>query len=482
VLRSPLLVVLFLLVSCAPGEAPDAESELESRISQIENGLIASLQIKGKPKEYFNLDERLAELGIPGLSVAFASNGEIEWARAYGMADVSDNKPMTTASYLLAGSISKPLAAVRSLQLVEDEVFNLDDNVNDYLTSWQVPDNDFTATEKVTLRRILNHTAGLTVWGFPGYDNGDEIPTVVEVLDGKGNTDPVRVFRQPGQAWQYSGGGYTIMQLAIADTENVDFAQSMKENVLEPMRMPGSTYENPLPVELHGIAATGYRENGDEVEGKWPIYPEMAAAGLWTMPSELIQYGIEIQRVMQSGQDGILSYETVYEMLDAESDTHGLGPSVQDHTFGHGGADEGFRAQLLAWKNQPFAVAVMVNSDNGKIIRELLLSIANEYGLPGIDPVVREIAEMPPEDLQKLVGRYELADIGVFDIVVDGSRLKFSGVDFDYTAWLYPQSDRVFFRSETGSLLTFEFEDGVATGFESQGSRAVRLDHPSPTP
>lgn len=481
-LRSPLLVVLFLLVSCAPGEAPDAESELESRISQIENGLIASLQIKGKPKEYFNLDERLAELGIPGLSVAFASNGEIEWARAYGMADVSDNKPMTTASYLLAGSISKPLAAVRSLQLVEDEVFNLDDNVNDYLTSWQVPDNDFTATEKVTLRRILNHTAGLTVWGFPGYDNGDEIPTVVEVLDGKGNTDPVRVFRQPGQAWQYSGGGYTIMQLAIADTENVDFAQSMKENVLEPMRMPGSTYENPLPVELHGIAATGYRENGDEVEGKWPIYPEMAAAGLWTMPSELIQYGIEIQRVMQSGQDGILSYETVYEMLDAESDTHGLGPSVQDHTFGHGGADEGFRAQLLAWKNQPFAVAVMVNSDNGKIIRELLLSIANEYGLPGIDPVVREIAEMPPEDLQKLVGRYELADIGVFDIVVDGSRLKFSGVDFDYTAWLYPQSDRVFFRSETGSLLTFEFEDGVATGFESQGSRAVRLDHPSPTP
>jgi hypothetical protein len=272
------------------------------------------------------------------------------------------------------------------------------------------------------------------------------------------------------------------MQLAIADTENVDFAQSMKENVLEPMRMPGSTYENPLPAELHGIAATGYRENGDEVEGKWPIYPEMAAAGLWTMPSELIQYGIEIQRVMQSGQDGILSYETVYEMLDAESDTHGLGPSVQDHTFGHGGADEGFRAQLLAWKDQPFAVAVMVNSDNGKIIRELLLSIANEYRLPGIDPVVREIAEMPPEVLQKLVGRYELADIGVFDIAVDGSRLKFSGVDFDYTAWLYPQSDRVFFGSETGSLLTFEFEDGVATGFEARGSRAVRLDHPSPTP
>jgi CubicO group peptidase (beta-lactamase class C family) len=481
VLRSSLLFVSFLLVSCSPGDRSDAESELDSRIIRIENGLISSLQIKGQPQEYFNLDERLEELGIPGLSVAFSSNGEVEWAQAYGMADKSENKPMTTGSYLLAGSISKPVAAIRSLQLVEDEVFTLDEDVNHYLTSWQVPNNEFTTTEKVTLRRILSHTAGLTVWGFPGYDKGDEVPSLVDVLDGKGNTDPVRVFRQPGEAWQYSGGGYTIMQLAIEDTEDLGFAQSMKENVLDRMRMPGSTYENPLPVALHGIAATGYRANGDEVEGKWPIYPEMAAAGLWTTPSELIQYGIEIQRILQSGQDGVLSYKTVSEMLDAESDTHGLGPSVQDHTFGHGGADEGFRAQLFAWKDQPYAVVVMVNSDNGKIIRELLLSVANEYGLPGIEPVVREIIELEQESLNKFVGQYELEQVGVFDISVDGNRLKLSGVVFDYTDWLYPQSDQVFFGSETGSLFTFYVQDGVPVGFESQGGRAVRLGDSFPT-
>jgi hypothetical protein len=254
----------------------------------------------------------------------------------------------------------------------------------------------------------------------------------------------------------------------------------MKENVLDRMRMPGSTYENPLPVALHGIAATGYRANGDEVEGKWPIYPEMAAAGLWTTPSELIQYGIEIQRILQSGQDGVLSYKTVSEMLDAESDTHGLGPSVQDHTFGHGGADEGFRAQLFAWKDQPYAAVVMVNSDNGKIIRELLLSVANEYSLPGIEPVVREIIELEQESLNKFVGQYELEQVGVFDISVDGNRLKLSGVDFDYTGWLYPQSDQVFFGSETGSLLTFDVQDGVAVGFESRGAQAVRLGDSSP--
>ena len=347
-LRICLPLFALLLASCTTGDPPETQTGLDARISRIENGLVEYLQIKGQSSGPFNINERLEELGIPGLSVAFATNGEIVWARAYGMADESENRVMTTDTYLLAGSISKPVSALRALQLVEDGVFNLDENVNTYLTSWQVPDNEFTENEKVTLRRILMHTAGLTVWGFPGYDNGDEIPSVVDVLDGNGNTEPVRVFRQPGEAWQYSGGGYTIMQLAISDTESHSFQQSLQENVLDRIGMSRSTFENPLPVALRGKAATGYRTNGDEVEGKWPIYPEMSAAGLWTTPSELIQYGIVIQSILQSGQDGVVSRQTVAEMLDTEIGSHGLGPRVQEHTFGHGGADEGFRAQLHA--------------------------------------------------------------------------------------------------------------------------------------
>ncbi len=477
-LRLSSLFMSFLLVACSPGEQSDGSSQLEARIDNIENGLISSLQIKGQTQEQYNINERLEELGIPGLSVAFSSNGEVEWARAYGLADTTENRPMTTSSFLLAGSISKPVAAVRALQLVEDGVFDLDENINDYLTSWQVPDNEFTVFDKVTLRRILNHTAGLTVWGFPGYDKGDDVPSDVEVLDGLGNTDPVRVFRQPGEAWQYSGGGYTVMQLAITDAEKRSFPETMQENVLDRLSMTGSTYENPLPAQFHAMAATGYRANGDEVEGKWPIYPEMAAAGLWTTPSELIQYAIEIQRILRTGQDGVLTHDTVVEMLDADGNEHGLGPSVDEHTFGHGGADEGFTAELIAWKDRPIAVVVMVNSDNRKIIRELLLSIANEYDLPGIEPVVREIVEIEPEALLKFAGQYELEQVGVFDITVDGKRLKFSSVDSDYTAWLLPQSDHEFFGSESGSILTFEVQDGVAVGFESQGTRGVRLGHP----
>jgi CubicO group peptidase (beta-lactamase class C family) len=475
-LRTYLPLFTFLLVSCAPGDRPETESDLEARIGRIEIGLIENLQIKGHSRGQFNIDERLQELGIPGLSVAFAANGEIEWARAYGMADESTNRKMTTETYLLAGSISKPVAAVRTLQLVEEGVFDLDENINTYLTSWQLPDNEFTETEKVTLRRILKHTAGLTVWGFPGYDNGDVIPSVVEVLDGMGNTDPVRVFRQPGEASRYSGGGYTIMQLAVSDTENSDFAQSLKKNVLDQIGMSGSTFENPLPDALHGKEATGYRANGDEVEGKWPIYPEMAAAGLWTTPSELIQYAIEIQKILQSGRDGVLTHQTVSEMLDAESGAHGLGPSVQNHTFGHGGADEGFRAQLYAWKDLPYAVVVMVNSDNGKIIRELLLSIAREYELPGIESIERELINVAPEELSRFTGYYEVGEWGVFEVTVDGKRLKLSQAESDYAEWWYPQSDLEFFGSETGSVTTFEVQGGAVIGFTSEGANGVRLD------
>ncbi len=477
-LRVSLPLLAFLLASCASDDRP--ESDLDARIARIENGLIENLQIKDHSRGKFSITDRMEELGIPGLSVAFSANGKIQWVRAYGMADESTSRTMTPGTFLLAGSISKPVAALRALQLVEDGVFDLDENINTYLTSWQVPDNEFTEIEKVTLRRILNHTAGLTVWGFSGYDKGDDIPSVVEVLDGKGNSDPVRVFRQPGNAWQYSGGGYTIMQLAITDTETAGFARSLKENVLDQINMPRSTFENPLPEALHGKAATGYRVDGKEVEGKWPIYPEMAAAGLWTTPSELIQYAIEIQEISQTGNDGILTSETVSEMLDAESGSHGLGPSVQDHTFGHGGADEGFRAQLYAWKDLPYAVVVMVNSDNGKIIRELLLAIANEYELPGIEPVERELADIAPEDLERFSGLYEIGEWGIFEVTVDGRRLKLSQEESGYTAWWYPQSELEFFGSETGAITTFEVRDGTVIGFASDNASGVRLPDNAP--
>lgn len=193
------IFILLLIAGCSPQSGTDADLITE-RINRIENGLQPNLQIEGDSIPVFNINQRLTELGIPGVSIAVLHNGEIEWAKGYGIADSSENRRVTPQTMFLAGSISKPVAATRALQLAEEGTIELDTNVNNYLTSWKVPDNEFTEVEKVTTRRILNHTAGLTVWGFPGYDKGDTIPSVPEVLDGMGNTDSVRVYKEPGES------------------------------------------------------------------------------------------------------------------------------------------------------------------------------------------------------------------------------------------------------------------------------------------
>ncbi len=452
------------------------DADLEARIKRVEDGLMPSLQIKGEAVPTFNVNNRLKELGIPGLSVAFVKDGKIEWSRAYGMADVAENRPMTTETMLLAGSISKPVAALRAHQMVEQGVFDLDENVNEYLKSWYVPDNEFTKNEKVTLRRILNHTAGLTVWGFPGYDKGDKIPSVPEVLDGKGNTDSVRVYKEPGRSWMYSGGGYTVMQLMITDTEGTSFPETMQSHVLDPLGMQKSTFANPLPEKYHSMAATGYRGNGQEVEGKWPIYPEMAAAGLWTTPSQLIQYAIEVQKINSSKEDGILKYSSVEAMLTPGMNDHGLGPQAGKERFGHGGADEGFRANMIAWKNEPYALVVMVNSDNGQIMQEFQLAVAKEYGLSGIKADVREIVKMSSEELQRYVGKFQVGDIGIVEVENTGSTLLFKAPFIQQRVELVAQSETRFFDKADGTPITFELKDGKVTGFKVQGLTATRTN------
>lgn len=457
--------LLLVLIGCSP-KVEQGQDLLAQRIVRIENGLNPNLQIQGENLPSYNIEDRLRELGIPGVSIAVINNGELEWAKGYGMADSSENRPVTSETMFLAGSISKPVAAIRAHQLAEEGMIHLDSNVNRYLTSWQLPQNEFTTTEKVTTRGILNHTAGLTVWGFPGYDKGDTIPTVPEVLDGKGNTDAVRVYKTPGESWMYSGGGYTIMQLMISDLEKKSFPAIMQEHVLSNLGMTKSTFENPLPEKYHAMAATGYRSNGQEVEGKWPIYPEMAAAGLWTTASELILWAKEIQQIQQSGKDGILKVETVAEMLTPGMNDHGLGPVVNEHTYGHGGADEGFRASLKAWKEYPIAVAIMVNSDNGSIIQEILLSIAREYDLPGIDPMRRTVIQKSVEERTPLVGTYSFPDIGTVHVSIKENGLEIDGEFTDKPILLLPETDSTYFNKDSGTYYNFLSEGEEVTGIE----------------
>src|SRR5215207_10452393 len=201
----------------AQGVAPEA------RRARVGRGLLPPVLIKGAPA--WSIEERLRHYKVPGVSVAVIKDFKVEWARGYGFKDAEAREPVTERTLFQAGSISKPVAAMTILKKVEQGKLSLDEDVNARLASWKLPENEFTAKRKVTLANLLSHTAGLTVHGFPGYGVGAAVPTLPQVLDGAppANTAPVRVDLEPGTRFRYSGGGTTVMQLALEDVENRPF-------------------------------------------------------------------------------------------------------------------------------------------------------------------------------------------------------------------------------------------------------------------
>ena len=412
-MRSSVALALVLLIGT--GTQGNAASPRE-HIAAIESSIAPLLVIKGESPPPVTLATRMEQLHVIGVSVAVFNAGKIEWARAYGYADKERGVRATPDTLFEAGSISKPVAALAALQLVEKGKLDLDANVNDKLKSWHLPENSFTNDHKVTLRNILNHTAGTTVWGFPGYARTDKIPSTVEVLEGKGNTEAIRVWKEPGQSWRYSGGGYTIMQLLLTDVTGRSFPDLMRDTALRPLHMSSSTYEQPLPVAWRARAASGYYRDGSKVPGDWHIYPEMAAAGLWTTASDLARYALAVQRAYRS-DGGILSSKMTHVMLTPGLNNHGLGPVItpDGKRFGQ---DEGFQASLTAYLDGSAGIAVMTNSDNGhRLADELMLTVAREYGWPGFAQIEKTVVHLPPEAYQRLVGRYQLdGNLGQFEI------------------------------------------------------------------
>jgi CubicO group peptidase (beta-lactamase class C family) len=285
---------------------------------------------------------------VPGVSIAFLDHGRILWARGYGLADMVTNRPVTPDTLFQAASISKSVAAFGALRLVQEGKLNLDEDVNLKFVSWKVPENEFTKTEKVTLRRLLSHTAGLTVGGFAGYTANEPLPTTVQILNGEkpANNDAVRVDRTPGKEFRYSGGGYVAVQLLMMDVTGKSFPQLMHELIFQPLGMTHSTFDEPLPKNLWPDAAVPYSNKGDPVEGGWRIDPEMAPAGLWTTPSDLARLAIEVQKAYMGQSNKLISSALARQMLAYQSEQiYGLGFALGErgHTprFWHSGANAG---------------------------------------------------------------------------------------------------------------------------------------------
>lgn len=390
-IRNIVLAVL-LLVGCSQLPTPSQTSpavtptsivtissndEIETRIQAVERGYIDDLPTRMK---YYQ---------VPGVSIAVINHGVIEWARGYGVVDTNTTQSITDDTLFQAASISKPLVAMATLYYVQTGVLNLDEDVNHKLLSWKVPDNEYTQDSQVTLRGLLSHSAGLTVHGFAGYTDKEEIPTLLQILDGEppANSDPIEVFVAPGTLWQYSGGGYVVAQQLLEDVTDKPFPEIMRDTVLQELEMGNSTFEQPLPPSLSHLAAVGHTSNGEIVNGKWHTYPEIAAAGLWTTPSDLARFVIEIQQSVSGKSNRILSKEIAEQMVTRQFGEWGLGLQVggsgDDAWFAHSGANEGFRCYMFGFIKNGQGAVVMTNSDNGyELALEIIRTISIVYKWP----------------------------------------------------------------------------------------------------
>ncbi len=418
-MRVPSRVVLVAVASaalaCSADRGPSGSETTDAAIARVTAGLRPGAVAKGRPPTSFRLAERMEHYHVPGVSIAVVDSGRIAWARGFGVKEVGTVDSVTATTLFQAASISKPVAATAMLRLVEEGRLDLDTPVNRYLTSWKVPENAFTAREPVTLRRIVSHSAGLTVHGFPGYAAGEPLPTVPQILDGAppANTAPVRVDTLPGAISRYSGGGVTVEQLLMTDVTGEPFPELMKRLVLDPAGMARSTYEQPLPEQRRGEEAAGYRSDGTPIEGRWHTYPEMAAAGLWTTPTDLLKWAMAITAARDGAPDGLLSQEMAREMLTPQKGDFGLGPGLggtgSGFHFGHGGANEGFRCQLIYFPETGQGAAVMTNGDGGGgLAQEILLAVASEYGWSDYGPREIDALAMDSTALDSFVGEYGL--------------------------------------------------------------------------
>ncbi len=493
---TPILVAVLLLHATACDPSADGRGAATPGPDQIASSLRPAVQLEGEPLVTHTITDRLAHYAVPGLSVAVLDDGEIAWARGWGVADTETGAPVTSTTLFQAASISKPVAALGAMSLAEEGILGLDDPVNVHLTSWQVPENRFTADSAVTLRGILSHTAGLTVWGFPGYRkdqpfaDGEEVATNVDVLDGHGNTDSVRVFREPGIAWLYSGGGYTVMEQMVEDVTGHPFEQAMRERVLDPAGMARSTYEQPLPPGRWGEASRGHRGDGSEVEGEWHNYPEQAAAGLWTTPSDLLTLSGHLLDILGgSAPDGVVSRATLETMLEPHRfgeegfDSYGLGFGIEGEgetlSFGHGGSNAGFRAQWIVFPALGDGAVVMTNGDRGaQLAAEVLRALADAYDWPRPRAEVRAHRMLEATKLAEYAGEYELEDEPDFVVTMragDGVLLFDVPEQGTYTLHADAGVDDSFFDASDAQTLTFERDDdGTVSTIVLPGDQRLR--------
>ncbi|MBK8339273.1 MAG: serine hydrolase [Flavobacteriales bacterium] len=377
----------------------------------------------------WTIEERMKHFGVPGMSIAVIDDFKIAWTKSYGVMDTTSMRPVTDSTLFQAASISKPVFTMAVLKLAELGAVKLDEDVNATLTSWKLPENAFTATEKVTLKRLLGHVAGTTVHGFEGYAVGEPLPSLLNILNGEApsNSPAIVVDQTPGSSWRYSGGGYCVVSQLILDAKGGSIPQHMHDLVLDPLGMSRSTYQQPLPEAWNHNAATGYLPDRSAVKGKWHVYPELSPDGLWTTATDLAHFVIDLQKTITSDSGKVLSRATAMQMVEPFVEPHAaVGLTIEDKKgeryFDHGGWNEGFCGWIVGHVENGKGAVILINANEPDFMGEVVRSIARAYDWPEFVPV-RKAQPLDSTALDAFTGRYRVGSDDLVTITRRGGKL-----------------------------------------------------------
>ncbi|QQR88362.1 MAG: serine hydrolase [Flavobacteriales bacterium] len=420
-----LLFVAILFAACQTPTRTDDPNEFIRR--HVETGLCTPVVIEGDST--WTIEERMKHYGVPGVSIAIIDDFRIAWTKSYGVMDTTSKRPVTDSTLFQAASISKPVFAMAVLKLAEQGALDIDADVNTMLTTWKMRENEFTATEKVTLKRLLGHVAGTTVHGFQGYRHGEPLPTLVNILNGEApaNSPPVVVDQTPGTGWRYSGGGYCVASQLILDKKGGTIPQHMHDLVLQPLEMTSSTYEQPMPAAMEHNAASGYVPDGSMTVGKWHIYPEISPDGLWTNATDLAHFVIDLQRTIATDSGRVLRRATAMQMVEPYLDPNTavglmLHNKGSERYFEHGGWNEGFCGQIYGHVKNGKGAVVLINANQPEFMFEVIRSIARAYDWPEFVPQHKEVP-MDTVQLRAFTGRYRNGSDNLVTIALRNGKL-----------------------------------------------------------
>lgn len=497
---APWLVVGSVLATALPlaaqrpdAGAPDARSpDAQAMMARIE---AAQPDRPGEALAAMTLAELMEHFHVPGMSVAVIHDFAVHWAKGYGIADVETGAAVDTETMFQAASMSKPVAAMGSLKAVQDGLFGLDDDINSVLSSWQLDGGAFTAQQPVTPRTLMSHVSGLgDAFGFPGYDPDTPLPSVVQIFEGHelSNVGPLFMERRPWEAFEYSGGGVTLQQQALEDARGRPFAEVMRTDVLEPLGMTRSSYEQPISPEHDRNAARAHDGEGRSRGPKWHVYPEMAAAGLWTTAGDLARFLIEVQTSVRGESNRVLDRAHAREMITPVGVGEfavgfGLSKMGEGWYFQHGGSNWGFRGTMTAHTVKGYGLAILTNADQGGALAgEVSRRIQDAYAWDSraapvprgyAPPVEREEIAVDRAVLARYVGTYRLND--ELELVVtlgdDGLLVTPTG---QATLPLFAESETEFFLRAVNVQITFTVDDagGVDGLILHQGGRDNRAE------